>query len=302
MAGLALSVVIVSWRTRELTLTCLRALEAERAAGAPDFEVVLVDNASGDGTAEAVRREFPAVELIESARNVGFAAACNLAFPRGKGRVVLFLNPDTEVSRGTLARIVEFFEREPRATIAGAALVTPDGAPQFSCGRFLTPVNQVAETLGLARLLPLSALRRTYDARELVGEAVEVDWVAGACMAVRREALERAGGFDERFFMYSEDEDLCRRIGGVYFLPGVRVDHHGGRSAEQDPRRMRAAFRRSQALFLRKHNGRAAELVFRALAAVARMKPPRAQTIPRPTGTREDKPQGHKEDEDYRDY
>jgi GT2 family glycosyltransferase len=275
----AFSIVVVSWRTRELTLACLRSLEAERASGAPEFETVLVDNASGDGTAEAVRREHPGVDLLESERNLGFAAACNRALAHCRGRFVLFLNPDAELRPGTLATVADFFDRTPEATAAGPLLVAGSGEPQFSCGRFLSPVNQFAETLGLHRLLPLGALRRSYDVGAFDGRPSEVDWVVGACMAVRRDALDELGGFDERFFIYAEDEDLClrlrRRGGRVFVLPALRVLHHGGGSAAQDFDRMRAAARLSQAAYFRKHHGPAAALLFRGLMALARLKPSR---------------------------
>jgi GT2 family glycosyltransferase len=274
-----LSVVVVSWRTRELTLACLRSLCAEAERGEVRVETILVDNASGDGTVEAVAAAFPSVRVLVNSENVGFAAACNRAIAQSGGRHVLLLNPDAEVGPGTLARIVRFLDETPRAGAVGCRLVSPGGEAQFACGRFLTPLNQFAETVGLSRLIPAAPLRRSYSAGELEGEAVEVDWLVGACLALRRAALDAVGLLDERFFMYSEDEDICYRLRaagwGAYILPGVTVRHAGGRSAAQAFDRMRRAARESQAAFVRKHKGRAAELLFRALMAAAALKPRR---------------------------
>jgi hypothetical protein len=276
------SVIVVSWRTRELTLACLAALEADAARREVSAETILVDNGSADGTVETVRREHPAVAVIASERNLGFAAGCNLGTARARGRHVLLLNPDAVVAPGTLAALVGFLDAAPRAGAAGCRLVSPSGEAQFSCGRFLTPFNQFAETLGLARLVRAAALRRSYTDRELDADAVEVDWVVGACLAVRRAALDEVGGLDERFFMYSEDEDLCYRLRAadwsVYLLPRVAVTHVGGGSAAQAFDRMRAAARASQTAFIRKHHGAAYAALFRALMRLAALKPPGDRT------------------------
>jgi GT2 family glycosyltransferase len=275
-----LSVVVVSWRTRDLTLACLRSIAAEAARGELRVEAVLVDNASGDGTVEAVRSEHPDVLVVESGRNVGFAAGCNAGLAHCSGRHVLFLNPDAEAAPGALPALVRFLDAHPGAGAAGGRLVSPSGEPQFSAGRFLTPINQFAEVAGLSRFVASSARRRSYDADAFTGEPVEVDWLAGACLAVRRTALDDVGTFDERFFMYGEDEDLCyrlRRAGwGVFLLPQATVRHEGGRSAAQALSRMRLEVRASQAAFLRKHHGRASALAFRALMRLASLKPRRA--------------------------
>jgi GT2 family glycosyltransferase len=274
-----LSVVVVSWRTRDLTLACLRSIDSAIARGEARVETVLVDNASGDGTPEAVRREHPAARVVENARNLGFAAGCNVGLAHCSARYVLFLNPDAEAARGALPALVRFLDEHEEAGAVGCRLVTSSGEPQFSAGRFLTPLNQFAEVTGLSRFSASEALRRSYDEEALRGDAVEVDWLAGACLAVRRAALDEVGSFDERFFMYGEDEDLCYRLRAagwrVYLLPGVAVRHEGGRSAAQAIERMRAEARASQEAFLRKHRGAASALAFRALMRLASLKPRR---------------------------
>jgi GT2 family glycosyltransferase len=272
-----LAVVIVSWRTRELTLRCLRSVEAESALA---VETVLVDNASDDGTVEAVRAEHPTTVVVANSRNLGFAAGCNAGVTHTSAHHVLFLNPDAEAAPGALRALVRFLDATPRAGAVGARLVTRAGEPQFSAGRFLTAFNQFAEVAGIPKLGAPRALRRTYDAEELRGDAVEVDWLTGACLAVRRAAFDETGGFDEGFFMYGEDEDLCfrlRRLGWtVHLLPGTRVVHDGGQSARQAIDRMRAEVRASQTAFLRKHRGRIAAMAFQLLMRIASLKPRRA--------------------------
>lgn len=279
MNALDVSVVVVSWNTRDLTLACLKSLEVETANSRTTVETVVVDNASTDGTVEAIRREYPDARVVACDTNTGFAAGCNRAIPMVKGRYILLLNPDAELACGALDRMTGFLDATPKAAAVGASLVSPDGEPQFSCGRFLTPLNQFAETIGIGARLPFRALRRSYAQHELIETAVEVDWVVGACLALRREALERVGPLDERFFMYSEDEDLCYRLRldgwSVWLLPHMRVRHVGGGAAVQALDRMRAEARMSQAAFIRKHHGRAAEFLFRTLMRVASLKPTR---------------------------
>jgi GT2 family glycosyltransferase len=273
------SVVVVSWRTRDFTLACLRSVERAAEGSRLEVETILVDNASGDGTVEAVARKYPRVSVVASERNLGFAAGCNAALPRCRGRYVLLLNPDAEITAEALAALVSALDRAPDAAAAGGRLVTPSGEPHFSCGRFLTPLNQSAESLGLSRFLPGAAFRRSYREKELHGDAVDVDWIVGACLLLRREPLEQVGGLDDRFFMFVEDEDLCFRLREagwrVLLLPAVSVTHVGGASTEQAIEPMREAMRESQAAFVRKHHGRASELLFRLVARLASLKPRR---------------------------
>ena len=280
MGGADVSVVVVSWRSRELALACLRSIERAAARSPLEVETVVVDNASNDGTLEAIASEHPRAILVASERNLGFAAGCNAGAARASGRLLLLLNPDAEIAHDALDALVAALDDAPRAGAAGCQLVGADGEAQFSCGRFLTPFNQAAESLGLSRFLPVRALRRSYLARELEGERVEVDWVVGACLAVRHDVWASVGGLDERYFMYSEDEDLCFRLQRagwrVLFLPRVSVRHVGGGSARHALDAMRGEARRSQCRFIREHRGRAAELLFRATSWIAARKPRRA--------------------------
>jgi len=273
------SVVVVSWNTRDLTLACLRSVVAAVPAGSPSVEVVLVDNASNDDTVDAVTSSLAPVRVIRLDENVGFARAANRGIAETSGRLVLLVNSDADLSGDSIARLSAILDARPEAGAVGAALVGPDGELQFSCGRFLNPVNQCAESLGLSKLVHLSWLRRTYASSELRGEAVTVDWCVGACLMIRRSALDDVGVFDERFFMYSEDEDLClrlhRRGWTVLHAPNVTVAHLGGGSARRVLDRMRSEARASQNAFMRKHFGVLSALSFRMLMALARLKPRR---------------------------
>lgn len=273
------SVVVVSWNTRDLTLACLRSILAGVPAGSPSVEVVLVDNASNDDTVDAVTSSLAHVRVIRLEENAGFARAANRGIAETSGRFVLLVNSDADLSRDSVSNLSAILEARPDAGAVGAALVGPDGELQFSCGRFLNPVNQCAESLGLAKLVQVSWLRRTYSSSELCGEAVAVDWCVGACLMIRRSALDDVGVFDERFFMYSEDEDLCLRLHRsgwtVLYAPKVTVAHLGGGSARRVLDRMRSEARASQNAFMRKHFGVSSALSFRMLMALARLKPRR---------------------------
>lgn len=273
------SVVVVSWNTRELTLACLRSIVQEFSSGSLACEATLVDNGSSDGTVEAVVAELPSIRIVSLDENAGFARAANRGVAGSSGRFVLLLNSDAELPGGALARLVAILDDRPEAGALGAALVGDSGERQFSCGRFLNPVNQFAETIGISRLLPFSRLRRSYSDEELSEEVVEVDWCVGACLMLRRTALDAVGELDERFFMYSEDEDLCMRLRvagwSVLHAASLSVRHRGGGSASRAIDRMRSAARTSQNAFILKHFGATRAFCFRMLMSLARLKPRR---------------------------
>jgi N-acetylglucosaminyl-diphospho-decaprenol L-rhamnosyltransferase len=240
-----LSVSIVSYNTRDLLRECLASVRRETRS--LDFEVIVVDNASVDGSVEMLRSDFPGVRVIANSRNAGFAAANNQALAQSAGRYFLLLNPDTVVLDGALEKLVSFMDAHPEAGVAGPQLVGPDGTLQIS---------HIAEkTLGfyarmfvwnsLSALVPLPIkwmLGRGKDfslelrGSEAPASSLEVGSVAGACFMVRRAAIERVGPLDERYFLYSEETDWARRMRQagwkVLFFPRARVLHHQGRSAD----------------------------------------------------------------------
>jgi hypothetical protein len=223
-----LSIVIPTHDTRELTLRCLGSLFASPV---PGMEVILVDDASGDSTAEAARRRYPQVSVLRNGEAARFTRSANRGLALATGEILLLLNSDTEVEAGGLARLLEVFANEPELGIAGALLHYPDGSPQWSGGREPALTWFLALTSGLPALLARLPFYRR--ARPLaVDRPRAVDWVTGAAMAFRRPVWESAGPLDEGFRFYAQDLDLClraRRAGfTVEVRPELRVLHHHG--------------------------------------------------------------------------
>lgn len=260
------SVVIVSFNTRDLLRDCLTALARE--TDGLDIEILLVDNVSRDGSAEMVALEFPLVKLIRSGVNLGFAAANNRAFSQAIGRYVVLLNSDAFLREGALHRAIRHMEHEPEVGIGGAKLVGRDGSWQPSARLFPSLLNDFLSLSGLAARYPTSRFFGRFDRTwaDPAG-ACDVDWVPGAFSIIRREALEKIGYFDESFFLYYEEVDLCRRFKNhgykIRYWPDVAVVHFGGESSKTVASlkfsrsgsqlalwRMRSAF-----LYYRKHHG-----------------------------------------------
>ena len=229
------SVVIVSFNTRDLLRECLNTLAAE--AGGVHYETIVVDNASRDGSADMVAAEFPAVRLIRSAVNLGFAAANNRGFAIATGRYVVLLNSDAFPRPGALPNAVAYMDADPRIGLGGARLVGRDDTWQPSARLFPSPLNDLLSLSGLSVRFPRSRFFGRVDRTWAdPGEPAAVDWVPGAFSIIRRELLEQLGYFDEAFFLYYEEVDLCRRIKAagytVHYWPDVVVVHLGGESSK----------------------------------------------------------------------
>lgn len=263
---LDLGIIIVNWNTRDLLRTCLRTVFA--SAGAT-FAVVVVDNASTDGSAAMVREEFPQAMLIEPGANLGYPAGNNVGLRalgyRAAGdvdadapRYALLLNPDTEVPPDALAAMVRVMDARTDVGVAGPKLVLLDGSLDKACRRgFPTPMVSLYHFSGLARIFPRSPQFARYNMTYLpVDEEAEVDSVVGAYMQVRREAIAAVGLLDETFFMYGEDIDWAFRIKGagwrVLYHPQVVVTHVKRAASKQSARAQRE-FWRAMLLFYRKH-------------------------------------------------
>ncbi len=231
------SVIVVNWNTRDALRLCLRSLA--QACSELDHEVVVVDNASTDGSPEMVEREFPGVACIRSPANVGFGAAANRGLAATQGEFALLINADVEVNAASVRALLAAARGAPRAGAVGPQLLSPDGSPQYSYSA--TYPESPDTTL-----------------RPLTDGCCECAWVIGACMMLRRAAVEDIGGFDERFFMYYEEIDLCREMTKrgwrVLYVPRACVVHALGRSSVQVPRE-ETARRRLDSLvaYLRKH-------------------------------------------------
>jgi GT2 family glycosyltransferase len=259
------AVVVISHNTKDLLLECLASV-FESASG-NDIEIVVVDNASRDGSYEAVCRDYPQVIAVRNEVNRGFGAACNQAITSTTTPFILLLNSDARLTGEGFASLLNCMRANDRCGAAGCLMFSAEGAPVVNTRNFLTALNQPLEQSGLTGRIGLRSLRRTH--RPTHGERrvdCSVDWIDGACLMLRRAALEQAGLFDERFFMYSEDEDLCFRLRkhgwSICHSANGSVVHHGGASSAQNRVEMLRQFYSSQMLFLLKHRGRASVALY----------------------------------------
>jgi GT2 family glycosyltransferase len=251
----AISIVIVSWNVRGLLRACLASLPLVD----PGLEVIVVDSASADGTPAMVRAEYPAVRLVASVENLGYARGNNLGLEQARGRYLFVLNPDTELRPGALDALRAYMDAHPRVGVVGPQLEGPDGAPQSTRRRFPTLGLAFFESTWLQRLTPPGWLGRYYAQDLPAGQPAAVDWLVGAALFVRRAVWEQVGGLDEGFFMYSEELDWQRRMRTagweVHHLPAARVVHHEARSSTQVPAATHIRFNTSKVRYFRKYHG-----------------------------------------------
>lgn len=247
------SIIIVSWNARGLLLKCLESIP--RGLGRLEAEVIVVDNASSDGSAEAVRESFPGVRLLPQKDNLGFAKANNIGIRESAGRYVCLINSDVVVLPGCIERLHLFIEDMPGAAIVAPKVLNPDMTLQASCRRFPSLPGALFTTLGLDRLnyLPHDRTRR-------------VDAVSGCFMLVRREAIDAVGPLDERFFFYAEDKDWCKRFHdagwGVYYRPEAKAIHYGGQSSSLAPVAFYIEMQKANIKYWRKHRGALARTLY----------------------------------------
>ena len=264
MSFVMLSVVIVSYNTREMTLRCLRSLDD--ALQGLEAGIFVVDNGSSDGSAEAIEHEFPAVNLIQNERNRGFGAANNQALRLARGEFVLLLNSDSFPEKTAISHLIECARSYPRGAIFGPRLLNEDGSLQPSCYRFPSPSRSIWENTLLSAAFPNHPIFGDYRAWPH-DEKREVDFVIGACWLVRCAAIEEVGLFDEEFFLYAEETDWARRFlkagWKTLFVPDAQVVHLGGGSGGAQPDRVFCEFHRGQERFIRKHYGTRGLLVHR---------------------------------------
>jgi GT2 family glycosyltransferase len=252
-----LTIVIVTFNSAADVGGCLASIAAA-AAGTP-HEVVVVDNASRDGTAGLVRQRWPQVRVIDAGGNLGFARANNLGIRSTQGELVLLLNPDTIPRDGAIDRLVAILDAHPRVAVTGPRIVDASGRAELSFGPMIGPFAELRQKLltrGHAGRWPLVAAL----VERATNRASFPDWVSGACLLIRRVDLERAGLLDERFFLYTEDVDLCAAVRAqgrlVRFSPEAEVVHARGASRASSPGPAEQAYRRSQLAFYGKHHPR----------------------------------------------
>ncbi len=252
------SVIIVNWNTRDDLRECLRSLHPSLHQGL-QVEIIVVDNASWDDSVAMVKREFPDVKLIENRLNEGFGKAHNRAALIAQGRYLMLLNSDARAHPGALKDLVDYADAHPDVGIIAPKVLNPDGSLQYSCRRFPVYEAGLFRNTILGRLFPQNRFVRDYLMTDFDhAHTADVDWVSGCAMMIRRETWHQLGGFDERFFMYCEDVDLCWRAheGGwrVVYHPEAVVTHTIGRSTDKAVNAMIRQFHHSHRLFFQKHH------------------------------------------------
>ena len=262
-------VIVVSYNTRELTVQAVAA--ARKATVGLDARVVVADNGSSDGTTEAVRAADPEVTVLVNVDNPGYGAAVNRAAAALPAKHVCAMNADVVLEPACLATLRRFLDAHPACGLVGPALAYADGTPQPSAKRFPTLTLALGEVLGLHRAAPRNPWVRRfyYDDRDLTSDAL-VDMVSGAVMLLRRAAFDAVGRFDEGFWMYFEETDLCRRLRSrghsVAFCPGAQATHYYGASTRQTSVRQ-IEYYLSYVRYFRKHHGRGSAALLRAVVA-----------------------------------
>ncbi len=274
-----LAIIIVSWNVCELLRRCLQAVEASLAGSGIAYEILVVDNASADGTPAMLRAEFPDVRLIEPGANLGFAGGNNLALRsvlhEGLARHVLLLNPDTEPLGDAIPRLLRALEERPELLAVGPQLRYPDGSLQPSRRRFPTPASFFWESTLLDRLWPANPWARRYRCEDTPATMAQpVGWLVGAALLVRADAVTQAGLLDERFFMYSEELEWQARMqhatcnmqngatasssldgSAIWYVPEAVIVHHEGKSSDQAVAARHLNFSRSRILLARMWHG-----------------------------------------------
>lgn len=274
-----ISILIVNWNVRDLLRACLVSLRTF-AASTHSQHIVVVDNASSDGTVEMLHNEFPDVHCIANTSNRGFTGGNNdglawieknrqSSILNSQSDYILLLNPDTEVTAGDLDALLAYADAHPDVGVVGPQLRYPDGSIQSSRRRFPTLFSAMIESTWLQTLLPSRWLDGFYVRDRADNQTSVVDWVMGAAMLVRHSAYAKVGGLDEHhFFMYSEELDWCRRIvqagWRVVYHPAAVVIHHEGQSSQQVSARRMRYFNRSKVRYFAKHHGAAQAALLRS--------------------------------------
>lgn len=251
------SIIIVAYNSCDFIPACLKSVRD--ACEGIDAQVIVLDNGSVEPILPEIRQFFPEVEWIDSKENLGFGKGCNLAEKRATKPYLFFINPDTVVSRDSFTKVLDFMEEHPESGTVGCRILNEDGSLQWACRRsFPTIVSAVSKTIGLAALFPknktLASYNMTYADPD---EVTEVDAISGSFFCMRRDLYEKLGGFDEDFFMYGEDLDLCFRakVAGCknYYTPSTNILHFKGQSCRTRRWDSYLDFYKAMLIFVRKH-------------------------------------------------
>jgi GT2 family glycosyltransferase len=259
------SVIIVSWNAKAHLVGCLRSLLEDHSSYSQ--EIIVIDNASTDGSPETVGKEFPQVKLIRNKENLGFAKANNIGIRTSTGRYVCLINSDVIVLEGCVVKMMEFMDKNSSAGLSGPRTLNPDRSLQHSCFRFPSIRNNLCHALGLNKLFPRSPFFSEPIMKYWPHNCERrVDALNGCFWMVRREALDKVGLLDEGFFFYGEDIDWCKRFHNVgwdvMFYPGAEAIHFGGASSKNAPIRFYLEMQKADLQYWRKHNGRSGQIIY----------------------------------------
>lgn len=236
MKQIDITIIIVSWKVKDLLDKCLASIKTAR--GNYQLEIFVVDNGSADGTVEMIREKYPEVKLLASQENLGFAKANNLALSQAKGEFVLLLNPDTEITADNLEQSVKFISSHPKCGAMGPKMRYCDGRLQPSVRRLPTLWPIILMLLKIPKLLPRLKAIEKYLAKDFdYDKAQAVEQIMGAYMFLPQAVISEVGNLDERFFIWFEEVDYCRRLKDagyeIWYNPAVAIVHHGGKSFAQ---------------------------------------------------------------------
>ncbi len=270
-----LSIVIVSWNVRDLLDACLASLQRARLSlfgmddSLPSAEIIVVDSDSSDGSVDMVRESYPAVQVLPQSQNLGFSRCNNIGLAKASGRFILLLNPDTEVQPDAIGALMDYLNAHPDAGIIGPHTLNSDGSHQSTRRRFPTIWTGIFESTWLAGFAP-AGVERAYRMLDTSNsDLLDVDWVQGSALMLRRDVYRAIGGLDEAYTMYSEELDYCRRAKRagwrVVYHGKALITHHGGQSSQQAAEHTQIHFHTSKLRYFRKHHGTAAYALLRTL-------------------------------------
>ena len=269
-----LSIIIVNYNVKEFLQNLIHSIE--KASTNLTKEIIIIDNASDDGSVEFIKEKFPQIKLIANQTNLGFGKANNIGLKQAAGKYILLINPDTLVAEDTFEKMIQFFENNPDAGLAGCKILNPDGTLQLACRRsFPGPWTSFTKVTGLSTLFPNSKIFARYNLTYLdENKTCEVDAISGSFMMMRKEVFEKVGGFDEQFFMYGEDLDLCYRIQKagvkVFYVHSTQIIHYKGESTRRSSLDETKVFYSAMHLFVKKHLSSSilVEMILRSAIAV----------------------------------
>lgn len=261
-----LSIIIVSWNVADLLAACLESIIESNivigdSSGTGDVtaEIIVVDSASSDHTVAMIRENYPQVNLLAQAENVGFTRGNNIGFEAAQGRHLFMLNPDTEIIGDAIEQMVRYLDAQSDVGIIGPHTLNTDGSTQSSRRRFPTKTIAFFESTWLQPFAPKSMMDHFYVNNKPDDAVIDVDWVQGSALLARREVYAQIGGLDEGFTMFSEELDWCKRTKDagwrVIYLGTAQITHHGGKSTDQVPANKHIYFQESKLRYFRKHHG-----------------------------------------------